>query len=144
MAEKSSALLESYLSCHVCSDTFRDPVCLCCNHSFCSSCLQTFWEQAGNKYCPICERKPLTDDPDVNFTLKELADSFAERLNTGPPMTEKGEKQVEVKEEVVGVRTSRELCVLSEFSLHQNHKVVPVEKTVSELKSTIAIASYRW
>ncbi|KAJ4921888.1 hypothetical protein JOQ06_022031 [Pogonophryne albipinna] len=44
MAEKTVPL-ESFLSCHVCSETFRDPVSLGCNHSFCSSCLQTFWEQ---------------------------------------------------------------------------------------------------
>uniref|UniRef100_A0A3Q1HSY3 B30.2/SPRY domain-containing protein n=1 Tax=Anabas testudineus TaxID=64144 RepID=A0A3Q1HSY3_ANATE len=47
MAER--ALFERFLSCHVCSETFRDPVSLSCNHSFCSSCLQQFWEQAKNK-----------------------------------------------------------------------------------------------
>uniref|UniRef100_A0A3B3W2S9 RING-type E3 ubiquitin transferase n=1 Tax=Poecilia latipinna TaxID=48699 RepID=A0A3B3W2S9_9TELE len=46
-------ILESFLSCHVCSETFRDPVSLSCNHSFCSSCLEEFWEQTGNKNCPI-------------------------------------------------------------------------------------------
>uniref|UniRef100_A0A3Q2D072 RING-type domain-containing protein n=1 Tax=Cyprinodon variegatus TaxID=28743 RepID=A0A3Q2D072_CYPVA len=38
-----------FLSCHVCSETFRDPVSLSCYHSFCSSCLKKFWEQTGNK-----------------------------------------------------------------------------------------------
>uniref|UniRef100_A0A3P9N8I5 RING-type E3 ubiquitin transferase n=1 Tax=Poecilia reticulata TaxID=8081 RepID=A0A3P9N8I5_POERE len=52
-------LFESFLSCHVCSETFRDPVSLSCNHSFCSSCLQKFWEQTGNKNCPICKRSVL-------------------------------------------------------------------------------------
>ncbi|KAM8760745.1 zinc-binding protein A33-like [Acanthopagrus schlegelii] len=148
MAEKSSALLESFLSCHVCSETFRDPVSLSCNHSFCSSCLQKFWEQAGNKNCPICKRKSSKDDPHVNFTLKELADSFAERLNTGPPETEKGEKQVEVKEEVVCDKhpevsfwfcedEQRAVCPVCEFSLHQSHKVVPVEQAVNELKEQL-------
>ncbi|PWA17032.1 hypothetical protein CCH79_00013283 [Gambusia affinis] len=32
MAEKI-ALVESYLSCHICSETFRDPVSLSCNHN---------------------------------------------------------------------------------------------------------------
>ncbi|XP_073321505.1 zinc-binding protein A33-like [Pagrus major] len=147
MAEKI-ARVESYLSCHVCSETFRDPVSLSCNHSFCSSCLQKFWEQAKNKNCPICKRKPLNVDPDVNFTLKELADSFAERLNTGPPETEKGEKKVEVKEEVVCDKhpevsywfcedEQRAVCPVCEFSLHQTHKVVPVEQAVSELKEQL-------
>ncbi|XP_073322619.1 zinc-binding protein A33-like [Pagrus major] len=147
MAEKI-ALVESFLSCHVCSETFRDPVSLSCNHSFCSSCLQKFWEQAENKNCPICKRKPLNDDPDVNFTLKELANAFAKRLNTGPPKTEKGEKKVEVKEEVVCDKhpevsywfcedEQRAVCPVCEFSLHQTHKVVPVEQAVSELKEQL-------
>uniref|UniRef100_A0A8C7WUH4 RING-type domain-containing protein n=1 Tax=Oryzias sinensis TaxID=183150 RepID=A0A8C7WUH4_9TELE len=75
MAERA-ALLESYLNCHVCSETFNDPVTLSCNHNFCSSCLQKFWEQSQNKNCPICKRKPLEEHPGVNFGLKELADSF--------------------------------------------------------------------
>ncbi|XP_073322516.1 zinc-binding protein A33-like [Pagrus major] len=147
MAEKT-ALFESFLSCHVCSETFRDPVSLSCNHSFCSSCLQKFWEQAKNKNCPICKRKSSKDDLLVNFTLKELADSFAERLNTGPPETEKGEKKVEVKEEVVCDKhpevsywfcedEQRAVCPVCEFSLHQTHKVVPVEQAVSELKEQL-------
>ncbi|KAJ4923642.1 hypothetical protein JOQ06_014126, partial [Pogonophryne albipinna] len=94
MAEKI-ALVESFLSCHVCSETFRDPVSLGCNHSFCSSCLQTFWEQSKNKNCPICKRKS-SKDPVGNFALKELSDSFAERQKAGSSETEKGEKKVEV------------------------------------------------
>uniref|UniRef100_A0A3B5KUY5 RING-type domain-containing protein n=1 Tax=Xiphophorus couchianus TaxID=32473 RepID=A0A3B5KUY5_9TELE len=35
MAER--ALIERYLSCHVCSESFRNPVSLSCNHSFCST-----------------------------------------------------------------------------------------------------------
>uniref|UniRef100_A0A3P9N8U3 RING-type domain-containing protein n=1 Tax=Poecilia reticulata TaxID=8081 RepID=A0A3P9N8U3_POERE len=71
MAEKT-AVLESLLSCHVCSETFRDPVSLSCNHSFCSSCLKEFWEQTGNKNCPICKRRSSRDDPSIDFSFKEL------------------------------------------------------------------------
>uniref|UniRef100_A0A3Q2P478 RING-type domain-containing protein n=1 Tax=Fundulus heteroclitus TaxID=8078 RepID=A0A3Q2P478_FUNHE len=87
------ALPVPYLSCHVCSETFRDPVSLSCNHSFCSSCLQKFWEHAGNKNCPICRRRSSKDDPLVNFTLKDLADSFTGRQKSGSSEAEKGEKQ---------------------------------------------------
>ena len=81
MAEKT-ALLERFLSCHVCSETFRDPVSLSCSHSFCLSCLQTFWEQSKNKNCSICEIH-FSKDLVVNFTLKELDDSFDERPKAG-------------------------------------------------------------
>ncbi|XP_076587961.1 zinc-binding protein A33-like [Chaetodon auriga] len=145
MAEKIT-LVESYLSCHVCSETFRDPVSLSCNHSFCSSCLQQFWEQAKNNNCPICKRKSVKGLPAVNFSLKELADSFAERQKSGSSETEKGKKKE--KEQVVCDEhpdvsywfcedEQRAVCPVCEFSLHHSHKVVPVEQAVSELKDQL-------
>ena len=93
---KKIALVESFLSCHVCSETFRDPVSLSCNHSFCSSCLKKFWEQAKNNNCPICKRKSSKVFPPVNFALKELADSFVGRQKSGSSEAEKEVKKVEV------------------------------------------------
>ncbi|XP_033996442.1 nuclear factor 7, ovary-like [Trematomus bernacchii] len=143
MAEKT-ALLESYLSCHVCSETFRDPVSLGCSHSFCSSCLQKFWEQSKNKNCPICKRKSSKEYPWANFTLKELSDSFAERQEAGSSETEKGEKKLEVvcskhqeEPKLFCKDEERAVCPVCEFSLHQGHKVVPVEQAVSELKDLL-------
>ncbi|XP_062274254.1 zinc-binding protein A33-like [Scomber scombrus] len=143
MAEKD-ALFECYLSCHVCSETFRDPVSLSCSHSFCSSCLQTFWEQAKNKNCPICKSKSSKEDPLVNFTLKELADSFAGRQKAGSSETEKGEKKVEVvcskhqeEPKLFCKDEQRAVCPVCEFSFHQSHKVVPVEEAVSDLKDQL-------
>ncbi|XP_033985625.1 nuclear factor 7, brain-like [Trematomus bernacchii] len=143
MAEKT-ILVKSYLSCHVCSETFRDPVSLGCNHSFCSSCLQKFWEQSKNKNCPICKRKSSKEFPGVNFAMKELADSFAERQKAGSSETEKGEKKVEVvcskhpeEPRLFCMDEERALCPVCDFSLHQSHKVVPVEQAVSELKDLL-------
>ncbi|XP_037338211.2 zinc-binding protein A33-like [Pungitius pungitius] len=126
MAEKIT-LLKSYLSCHVCSETFRDPVSLSCNHSFCSSCLQRFWEQAGNKNCPICKRKPSKENPEVNFQLKELADSFAEVV-----CCEHGEETKLFCED-----EQKAVCPVCESSLHQSHKVVPLEQAVRNLKDQL-------
>ncbi|XP_075961232.1 nuclear factor 7, brain-like [Anarhichas minor] len=142
MAEKT-ALLEGYLNCHVCSETFRDPVSLSCNHSFCSSCLQLFWKQAENKNCPICKRKSSKDLLPVNFPLKELSDSFAERQKTGSSETEKGEKKVEVvckhgeETQLFCEDEQKAVCSVCEFSLHQSHKVVPIEQAVSDLKDQL-------
>ncbi|XP_028435054.1 E3 ubiquitin-protein ligase TRIM31-like [Perca flavescens] len=143
MAEKI-AFLESFLNCHVCSETFSDPVSLSCSHSFCSNCLQNVCLQAKNKNCPICKTKSSTDEPGVNSALKELADSFAERQNHCATETEK-EKETE---EVVCVKhpevpywfcedEDRAVCPVCEFSLHQSHKVVPIELAVSDLKEQL-------
>ncbi|KAK9522316.1 hypothetical protein VZT92_018790 [Zoarces viviparus] len=141
---QNTALFEGFLNCHVCSETFRDPVSLSCNHSFCSSCLQLFWKQAENKNCPICKRRSSKVFPGVNFALKELADSFAERQKTGSSETEKGEKKVEVVCSKHGEETQlfcmdeeRVVCSVCEFSLHQSHKVVPIEQAVSDLKDQL-------
>ncbi|XP_014876481.1 nuclear factor 7, brain-like [Poecilia latipinna] len=142
MAEKI-ALFESYLSCHVCSETFRDPVSLSCNHSFCSNCLEEFWEQTGNKNCPICKRSSK-EHPSINFSLKELADLFGEKKKGASTEMEREKK----KEKVVCEKHSevpywfckdeqRAVCPVCEFSLHQSHKVVPIEEAVSELKEQL-------
>ncbi|XP_059192599.1 nuclear factor 7, brain-like [Centropristis striata] len=143
MAEKT-ALFESFLSCHVCSETFRDPVSLSCNHSFCSSCLQKFWEQSENKNCPICKRKSSKEFPWVNFALKELADSFVGRQKSGSSETEKEEKKLEVvcskhpeETKLFCEDEGRAVCPVCEFSLLQSHKVVPIEQAVSDLKDQL-------
>ncbi|XP_034398223.1 nuclear factor 7, brain-like [Cyclopterus lumpus] len=143
MAEKI-VLVESFLKCHVCSEMFRDPVSLSCNHSFCSRCLELFWKQAGDTNCPICKRKSSKDYSFVNFALKELADSFAERHKTGSSETEEGEKKVEVVCSKHGEETKlfcedeeRVVCPVCEFPLHQSHKVVPLEQAVSDLKDQL-------
>ncbi|XP_031694925.1 tripartite motif-containing protein 35-like [Anarrhichthys ocellatus] len=138
------ALLESFLNCHVCSETFRDPVSLSCNHSFCSSCLQQFWKQAKDKNCPICKTKSSTDEQSVNLILKELADSLAERQNNGSPETEQEKEKAEVvceKHPEVPYwfceDEQKAVCPVCEFSLHQSHKVVPIEQAVSDLKDQL-------
>ncbi|XP_075325049.1 nuclear factor 7, brain-like [Odontesthes bonariensis] len=143
MADKIS-LVESYLSCHVCSETFRDPVSLSCSHSFCSSCLQKFWERAENRNCPICKRKSSKENLLVNFSLKELADSFAGRLKSGSSDTERGENVLKLmcskhQEEprLFCEDEQRAVCPVCEFSLHQSHKVVPVEQAVGDLKEQL-------
>uniref|UniRef100_A0A671U8V0 Uncharacterized protein n=1 Tax=Sparus aurata TaxID=8175 RepID=A0A671U8V0_SPAAU len=143
MDEKNS-VLESFLSCHVCSETFRDPVSLSCNHNFCSSCLKKFWGQAENKKCPICKRKSSKEFPGVNFALKDLADSFAGRQKSGSPETEKGEKKVEVvcskhqeEPKLFCEDEDRAVCHVCDFPHHAGHKVVPIEPTVRELKEQL-------
>ncbi|XP_061566283.1 E3 ubiquitin-protein ligase TRIM35-like [Cololabis saira] len=135
--------LKDFLSCHVCLETLKDPVSLSCSHNFCSSCLKKFWEEAKNRNCPICKRKSSKEDLGVNFSLKELADSFAGKQTGGSSETGKEEKRLEVCKKHPGIPQlfcideQRAVCPVCEFSLHQNHKVVPVEEAVGELKELL-------
>ncbi|XP_029917071.1 nuclear factor 7, brain-like [Myripristis murdjan] len=143
MAEKI-ALLENYVNCHVCAETFRDPVSLSCQHSFCSSCLKQFWELNQNKNCPICKRKSSKEELKVNFTLKKLADSFAGRQKAASSETKKEEEEVELvcsehDEEPKWFCKKRQkfVCPTCELLQHHGHKVVPVDDTVCELKEQL-------
>ncbi|MEQ2210641.1 hypothetical protein XENOCAPTIV_017059, partial [Xenoophorus captivus] len=114
-----------------------DPVSLSCNHSFCSSCLQKFWEQTENKNCPICKRRSSKETLPVNAMLKELADSFAKIQEFDLVDQEKPEKKLtlvcnkhpEDPYLFCGNEKKAE-CPLSEVSLHQ-------DPTVSELKEQL-------
>ncbi|XP_041654517.1 nuclear factor 7, brain-like [Cheilinus undulatus] len=142
MTEKIT-LFENFLSCHLCSETFKDPMSLSCNHSFCSSCLEEFWEKSEDKNCPICKKKSSEYFLVVNFGLKELADSFAGRQKDGSYEAE-GEKKVELvcqkhpeETKIFCKDEDRVLCPVCEFSLHHSHKMVPVEEAVSEVKEQL-------
>uniref|UniRef100_A0A4W5PS54 Uncharacterized protein n=1 Tax=Hucho hucho TaxID=62062 RepID=A0A4W5PS54_9TELE len=136
-------LPHSYLCCHICSETFREPVSLGCHHSFCSSCLDKFWDQTKNKNCPVCKRKFSEDHPNVNFQLKELSDKYAGREKAG----EKDCVPVEDREVVCTKHTDerkwfceveqRAVCHVCEFPAHHGHTVVPLEQAVKDLKEKL-------
>lgn len=146
MVEKL-AVFGSLLKCPVCQETFTDPVSLSCKHSFCSEGLQTFWEDSQSKNCPLCRRRSSKDLPDVNFALKQLADSFADRPSGPSEKTESSTTVEEVKMELVCSKhkerkmfcedEQRALCAVCEFSLHKDHKLVPVEEAVRQLKKQL-------
>ncbi|KAM4615815.1 LOW QUALITY PROTEIN: uncharacterized protein ACJ7VT_008831 [Polymixia lowei] len=140
MAEKL-AIVERYLNCHVCSETFRDPVSLSCHHSFCLNCLQKFWEQDENKNCPICKRRYSKHYLDVNLALKELADSYTGRQKAE---RDEGAEKVEVVcskhpeyPKLFCEEEQRAVCHVCDFPHHQGHKVVPIEQAVSDLKDQL-------
>ncbi|KAL3975376.1 vascular endothelial growth factor A [Sarotherodon galilaeus] len=141
MADRRT-FLRRYLHCNLCSKIFRDPVSLGCSHSFCFSCLKTFWEQEKHRNCPICEKKSSKEDTGVNVALKQLADSFAGRQKTesfSRGKQEKGWDGICFCEDSNGpqlfcVDEQRVVCTVCDFPHQQSHEVVPVEEAVSVLK----------
>ncbi|KAL3975379.1 adenylate cyclase 3 [Sarotherodon galilaeus] len=144
MADRRT-FLKSYLRCRVCSKIFRDPVSLGCSHSFCSNCLKTFWEQAKNKNCPICKRKSSKEHTEVNFALKELAESFAGRQKTESFRRERQDKEWDgmlVCEhsndpQLFCVDEQRAVCPVCDFPHQQSHKLISVEEAVSVLREQL-------
>lgn len=50
----------SDLTCAICLDRFKIPVTIPCGHTFCQTCISTYWENniESDKYqCPCCKTK---------------------------------------------------------------------------------------
>ncbi|CAJ1048680.1 tripartite motif-containing protein 16-like [Xyrichtys novacula] len=57
MAQKGVQLDRESLSCSICLDLLKDPVAVSCGHSFCMSCIQSYWDTEDEKKiysCPQC------------------------------------------------------------------------------------------
>lgn len=69
---------EEDLSCPVCHEIFEDPVLLSCSHSFCKTCLQSWWSDRQSRQCPMC-MLTSTFEPAGNLVLKNLCEAFRQR-----------------------------------------------------------------
>nr|XP_024658161.1 tripartite motif-containing protein 35-like [Maylandia zebra] len=70
---------EKDLSCPVCHDIFDIPVVLACSHSFCKTCVETWWRDKPIKECPVCKERPLLGEPPVSSALKNLCEAFLQK-----------------------------------------------------------------
>ncbi|XP_072566892.1 E3 ubiquitin-protein ligase TRIM16-like [Paramormyrops kingsleyae] len=80
MAEASAAMDENEFSCPICLDLLKDPVGINCGHSYCMSCIKSFWDledHAGVYSCPQC-RQTFTSRPVLgrNTILAEIVEKL--------------------------------------------------------------------
>uniref|UniRef100_A0A665VZL9 E3 ubiquitin/ISG15 ligase TRIM25-like n=1 Tax=Echeneis naucrates TaxID=173247 RepID=A0A665VZL9_ECHNA len=56
MAQANISVTESQFRCPICLDLLRDPVSIPCGHTYCMSCINDYWDQAGpgRFSCPQC------------------------------------------------------------------------------------------
>lgn len=71
-------LSEEQFSCSICLEVFTNPVSTPCGHSFCLSCITSYWDSRGKAcICPLC-KESFRKRPDlhINHTLKEITEQF--------------------------------------------------------------------
>uniref|UniRef100_A0A672QQ13 E3 ubiquitin-protein ligase TRIM21-like n=1 Tax=Sinocyclocheilus grahami TaxID=75366 RepID=A0A672QQ13_SINGR len=77
-------LSEEQFTCSICLDVFTNPVSIPCGHSFCSSCITSYWEGQGKScFCPLC-KESFRKRPELhsNHTLKEITEQFKRMAET--------------------------------------------------------------
>ncbi|KAL7396964.1 hypothetical protein ABVT39_014302 [Epinephelus coioides] len=84
MAQRGVELDRETLSCSICQDLLKDPGTLHCGHTYCISCIQSFWDgedEKGIYSCPQC-RQSFTPRP-VLMKNTMLADLVEKLKKTG-------------------------------------------------------------
>ncbi|XP_056246291.1 tripartite motif-containing protein 16-like [Seriola aureovittata] len=84
MAQKGVQLDQESISCSICLDLLKDPVTIPCGHSYCISCIRSFWNEEDQKKihsCPQC-RQTFTLRP-VLMKSTMLADLVEKLKKTG-------------------------------------------------------------
>ncbi|XP_070830910.1 finTRIM family, member 67 [Chaetodon trifascialis] len=59
MAQAGLVLDKDQFNCSICLDVLKDPVTIPCGHSYCSGCIQNYWDQddyLGVFVCPQCRQ----------------------------------------------------------------------------------------
>ncbi|KAI7810993.1 E3 ubiquitin-protein ligase TRIM7 isoform X2 [Triplophysa rosa] len=84
MSLPAEFLSEEQLSCSICLDIFTNPVSTPCGHSFCLTCITSYWEgQSKICLCPLCkENFRKRPELHINHTLKEITEQFKRMAET--------------------------------------------------------------
>ncbi|XP_041849704.1 finTRIM family, member 67 [Melanotaenia boesemani] len=80
MAQAGLVLDKDQFNCSICLDVLRDPVTIPCGHSYCSGCIQNYWDQddfLGVFVCPQC-RQSFNPRPVLarNTMLADVVEKF--------------------------------------------------------------------
>ncbi|XP_062865237.1 E3 ubiquitin-protein ligase TRIM39 [Trichomycterus rosablanca] len=73
-----NVLSEDNFSCSVCLGVFSNPVSIPCGHSFCMTCITSYWDDRGAPcLCPLCKVN-FAGRPEVqiNHTLRDITERF--------------------------------------------------------------------
>ncbi|XP_077406916.1 zinc finger protein RFP-like [Vanacampus margaritifer] len=73
-----ASLAEDHLQCPTCLEIFKDPVMLPCSHNFCRACVQQWWEQKGDRSCPVCRTEFRSLELPINLALKNICEVFSQ------------------------------------------------------------------
>ncbi|XP_034410604.1 finTRIM family, member 67 [Cyclopterus lumpus] len=159
MAQAGLVLDRDQFNCSVCLDVLRDPVTIPCGHSYCSVCIQNYWDQddyLGIFVCPQCRhnfnprpvlaRNTMLADVVEKFKKTGLQESLT-AFTTTPPVNPSFAEAGDVECDVCVGRKNKAVksclvCLASYCEVHlqphyesaafKKHKLVAASKKLQE------------
>ncbi|XP_053180449.1 nuclear factor 7, ovary-like [Scomber japonicus] len=129
---------EEDLCCSICHDIFKDPVLLSCSHSFCKTCLHSWWKDKHTQECPLCKTSSKFE-PACNLVLKNLCEAFLlkrdQRASSGSEALCSLHSE---KFKLFCLDHQQPACLVCRDSkIHNNHKFRPIDEVVQDLKEEL-------
>ncbi|XP_026027914.1 E3 ubiquitin-protein ligase TRIM21 isoform X2 [Astatotilapia calliptera] len=90
MSLPAAFLSEEQFTCPICLEVFTKPVTTPCGHSFCQTCISSYWDGNSTKMyqCPLCKESFLKRPAlHINLTLKEITEQFKQMA--GSPVVDR-------------------------------------------------------
>ncbi|XP_037769381.1 zinc finger protein RFP-like [Chelonia mydas] len=129
------------LTCSVCLDYFKDPVCLDCGHHFCQACITQCWDAlTTNFHCPECRETFSQRNFKPNRQLRNIVEAsrtFTQLSTKEPEVGRVCEKHNEDLK-VFCQEDQTPICMVCHLSRdHREHAVVPIEEAAEVYKDQI-------
>uniref|UniRef100_A0A8C8DHU2 Tripartite motif-containing protein 16-like n=1 Tax=Oryzias sinensis TaxID=183150 RepID=A0A8C8DHU2_9TELE len=116
------------LSCSVCLGLLEDPTTLPCGHSYCMSCIRTYWSKGNQRRTPSCPqcRRTLTFRP----LVEQKKTSGGKKQQFGPSASQKDKQNIcpHHNEELKTVcRTDQQfICYVCLMVKHRGHEAAQI------------------
>ncbi|XP_044839689.1 zinc finger protein RFP-like [Mauremys mutica] len=129
------------LTCSVCLDYFKYPVCLDCGHHFCQACITQCWEAlTTNFYCPECRKTFSQRNFKPNRQLRNIVEA-SRKLTLESAKEPEVERVCEKHKRALDVFCQDDqipMCMVCHLSRdHKDHTVVPIEEAAEDYKDQI-------
>ncbi|GCC21105.1 hypothetical protein chiPu_0019572 [Chiloscyllium punctatum] len=137
-ADKQVLISTEDLTCSICLSLFVEPVQLECEHNFCKSCIQTYWENQGQVVsCPECRAVSQQKSYKKARVLANLCEK-ARQLELEPGLQQEGGSRCLEHDEKLKLICQDDqalICVICRDSpAHSGHSFLPVADAVRKYK----------